>query len=270
MPMDDPSQEQIAALTSQIEELRREQAALRERCAQAEAARQAQTVFLGNLSHEIRSPLNSMLGFAEMMADGLYGPVTPEQEQRLARVLKNGHALVALLTQVLDLARMESGRIELAPIAIRLPVLLRTVAAALEPAARAKGLALRVEIDPGLETIRIDVDRARQLLGNLLDNAIRYTEQGAVTLRAAPHPTRAGFVRLAVADTGPGIPPAVAARLGAEFYQIDLTRRGPGGGAGLGLAISYRLAALLGGALSLDSREEAGTCVYVDLPVGNM
>lgn len=258
--MDSPTDSDLAALNELLDQTRRERD-------HALAASQAKTVFLGNLSHEIRSPLNSILGFAEMMADGLYGPISPEQKKRLERMLQNGQALLAFLNQVLDLARMESGRLQLAPIDISLPVLLRTIAADFEPPARAKALAFAVEINPGLGNIHTDVDRLRQILGNLLDNAVRYTAQGGITLRAAPHPTRAGFVRLTVADTGPGIAPATQAHVWEEFYQIDPTQRGRTGGAGLGLPISRKLTALLGGELSLSSAAGAGSSFHVDLPV---
>jgi signal transduction histidine kinase len=243
-------------------------AGLRQEREGAVAASQAKTVFLGNLSHEIRSPLNSILGFAEMMLDGLYGPISPEQKKRLERMQKNGQALLALLTQVMDLAQMESGRLQMAFIDISLPVLVRTIAAEVAPDAESKGLAFGVEIAPGLSSIYTDVDHVRQILGNLLHNAIRYTAQGSVTLRALPHPTRAGFVRLAVADTGPGIPAAAQARIWEEFYQIDPTQRGKTGGAGLGLPISRKLTELLGGQIALDSPEGGGSCFYVDLPLG--
>ncbi len=254
-----PIQALAAALNALVADLRAEKA-------QADAASRAKTEFLANLSHELRSPLNAILGFTEMLAEGYYGPVAPEQKNRLDRVMANGHSLLGLLNEVLDLTRIERGRVEIHPTPIDLPLLLRTVAAEHEAAVATKALALRLDVAPDLGSVDTDVDRLRQILGNLLANAVRFTEAGEVTLRGATHPARPDWVRLAVADTGIGIPAAAQAHVWEEFYQVNAAQRRTQGGAGLGLPICRKLTLLLGGEIAVESTEGAGTCFTVDLP----
>ena len=271
----DEVRELAEALNDMVARMRQERvnlaaakAALERATDQAEAASRAKTAFLANLSHELRSPLNSILGFTEMLASGIYGPISEEQQSRLARILANGHALLALLNEVLDLARIEAGKLQMQWIDIDLAVILRTVVASIEPEVKRKALDLQVEIEPDLGRVRTDVDRLRQILGNLLNNAIKFTSTGAITVSGRLHPERPDWVRLTVADTGMGIPADALARIWEEFYQVDPSRRRKGGGAGLGLPITRKLVELLGGTIAVESAEDAGTCFYVDLPCG--
>ncbi|HET7078165.1 MAG TPA: ATP-binding protein [Chloroflexia bacterium] len=266
--------ELVTALNDLLERVQQEQTALaaantalaQSRDA-AEAASLAKSTFLANMSHELRTPLNAMLGFTEMMVTGLYGPLTEEQQSRLTRVLVNGQNLLSLLNEVLDMARIEAGKVQLLAIEIEPGVLLRSIAGSIEPEIKRKALDLQVEVQPGLPVIRTDVDRLRQVLGNLVNNALQFTDTGAITLRAQSAPQWPQAVRFTVADTGIGIPATALPHIWDEFYQVGGGIRRPAGGAGLGLAISRKLTRLLGGQISVESEEHHGSRFHVDLPL---
>jgi signal transduction histidine kinase len=261
---------ELAALVEALNALRARERQERDALARArdaaEAANRAKSAFLANMSHELRTPLNAILGFTEMMAGGLYGPVSDEQRSRLLRIQANGQSLLGLLNEVLDLARIEAGKAQVVRNEVDLGPLLRTIAASLEPDVRRQALDLRVLVAPDLPRLRTDVDRLQQVLGNLLSNALKFTEQGEITLQAAHAPDRAGWVRITVADTGIGIPAAALDRVWEEFYQAPPAAGPRRAGAGLGLPISRRLAELLGGEIRVESQERAGSRFTVDLP----
>jgi len=261
---------EIAALVDALNALRvrerQEREALERARTAAEAANRAKSVFLANMSHELRTPLNAILGFSEMMAGGLYGPISEEQRSRLSRIQANGQTLLGLLNDVLDLARIEAGKAQLVRNEVDLGPLLRTVAASLEPDVRRKALDLRVQAPSTLPRLRTDVDRLQQVVRNLLSNAVKFTEQGQITVLAEPAPERVGWVRIIVADTGIGIPAGALDRIWDEFYQVNPARGPRRAGAGLGLPISRRLVELLGGEIRVESQERAGSRFTVDLP----
>ena len=232
----------------------------------AETANRAKSAFLANMSHELRTPLNAILGFSEMMAGGLYGPISEEQRSRLTRIQANGQTLLGLLNDVLDLARIEAGKAQLVRNEVDLGPLLRTVAASLEPDVRRKALDLRVQAPGALPHLRTDVDRLQQVVRNLLSNAVKFTEQGQITLTADRAPERVGWVRIIVADTGIGIPAEALDRIWDEFYQVNPAAGPRRAGAGLGLPISRRLVELLGGEIRVESQEQVGSRFTVDLP----
>ncbi|HVM98738.1 MAG TPA: ATP-binding protein [Caulobacteraceae bacterium] len=239
-------------------------AALRLRIAQqkAEAASLSKTEFLANMSHEIRTPLNGVVAVADMLSTaGL-----PERERKMAEIIRSsGQSLERLLSDVLDLARVEAGQLTIEAAPFHAGDLVRAVAALCRLRADEKGLALVTEIDPALERWFVgDVVRVRQILTNFTSNAVKFTSQGRVTLRGEA--VEGGRLRFSVSDTGVGFSPEVKARLFARFQQADgsITRRF--GGSGLGLAISRQLAVLMDGVVDCESAEGAGSRFWFEAP----
>ena len=227
--------------------------------AAAEAANVAKSRFLATMSHELRTPLNAIAGHVQLVELGIHGPVTAAQREALARVQRAGRHLVALVGDVLDFARIESGRTEYALADVPLAALVADLGPMIEPQLAAKGLAYAVDVPPAL-VARGDPDRVRQILLNLLSNAVKFTPAGgAVTLEATARADGggpAGAVCLRVRDTGPGLAREQQERVFEPFVQVDqgLTRAHTG--TGLGLAISRELARGMGG--ELRARAAAG------------
>ncbi len=231
----------------------------------AEAANQAKSEFLANMSHEIRTPLNGVMGVATALSRT---PLTEAQAEMVALIETSGQTLEAILADVLDLARVEAGRLELKAEPFDLGDCLRQAAALFQPAVEAKGLAFEIDIAPEAHGAFVgDVVRVRQILCNLLSNAVKFTARGQITLSVSGRPEGEGRSRLSltVADTGIGFSPEVKARLFERFEQADgsITRRY--GGTGLGLAISRALAEAMGGTLDAASTEGAGAAFTLDL-----
>ena len=218
--------------------------------------------FLAVMSHELRTPLNAVLGMAELLE------LTALDEQQLryvGYVRQGGSSLLALVNDVLDLASIEAGRLKLQPQPVALVPLLESVAAVHGTLAQTKGLAWALVLDPALPAqVQADALRLRQILDNLLANALKFTEQGAVHLEATAMP---GGVRLLVRDSGPGIPEDFLPHLFEAFRQADGSARRRYGGTGLGLAIVRRLARAMGGDVHAPSREGEGTTFTVELPL---
>ncbi len=229
---------------------------------EAVAASRAKGEFLSYMSHELRTPLAGILGYAELLCEDLEGT---EQQAFAEAIDASGRHLLALVNEVLDLARIESGRIELRLAPENLPALLELCVQGHAAAAAAKGLALRTELAPGLPG-RFACDRVRlvQVLNNLLHNAVKFTERGQVVLCAVAD---AEGVRLAVQDTGPGIPVADQARVFDRFAQSSHTGARGHEGTGLGLALASDLVALMGGRLTLDSSPGRGSIFAFHLPL---
>jgi GAF domain-containing protein len=227
-------------------------------------ASQHKSQFLANMSHELRTPLNAILGYAELLVDGIYG-VLPEKAQGvLERVQNNGKHLLALINDVLDLARIEAGQLNLTLEDYALPEVVRAVVAATEPLAAAKGLKFTATVQDGLPTAHGDARRVSQVLLNLVGNAIKFTDRGAIEITAA---AANGQFALEVRDTGPGIADADQERIFGEFQQIDNSSTRKQGGTGLGLAISKRMVEMQGGMISVDSALGQGSTFRVVLPV---
>jgi signal transduction histidine kinase len=216
------------------------------------------------MSHELRTPLNAILGYTEMMADGLYGDVGEKAQGVLERVQSNGRHLLGLINDVLDLSKIEAGQLVLAIEEYSVADMVATVTAATESLARAKNLKLGSAVSPGLPTGSGDARRLTQVLLNLVGNAIKFTDQGGVEIRAA----RAGDrFEIAVVDTGPGIAPADQARIFDEFQQLDSTSTRRKGGTGLGLSISRHIVELHGGRITVESEVGKGSTFRISLPV---
>ncbi|HEX3916422.1 MAG TPA: ATP-binding protein [Caulobacteraceae bacterium] len=230
--------------------------------AEAEAANQAKSAFLANMSHEIRTPLNGVLGMAQAMS---MDALSEAQRERLEVVRLSGEALLSVLNDVLDLSKIEAGKLALEIIDFDLGEVVRGACQALRTTAEAKGLAFEVDMGAAEGTYRGDPTRLRQIMLNLVSNALKFTESGAVTVRACCRDER---LRLMVSDTGEGIGPEVVSSLFAKFTQGDASTTRRFGGTGLGLAICRELAELMGGSIEVESRLGEGSTftVTVDAP----
>ncbi|MTW16646.1 HAMP domain-containing protein [Rhodoplanes serenus] len=245
-------------------DLARSMRALEERGRELSIANEHKSQFFANMSHELRTPLNAVLGYAELLADGLYGELPPKAVEVLERVQANGRHLLGLINDVLDLSKIEAGQLVLAHDTYAMRAVIEQVVASTESLARAKGLALTAEIADDLPLGHGDERRLTQVFLNIVGNAIKFTEQGAVVIRAGAVD---GTFVVTVQDTGPGIAPEDRARVFEEFHQVDNSTTRQKGGTGLGLAIARRLVALHGGDIRLTSELGAGSIFTVVLPV---
>ncbi|MBS0368935.1 MAG: PAS domain-containing protein [Proteobacteria bacterium] len=257
-------QELVEARTSQVEELNRQ---LERRSAQAEAANQAKSTFLATMSHEIRTPMNAIVGLTHILRKE---PASPRQHELLDRI---GHAaahLLEIINDILDLSKVEAGKLVIEQVGFRLDNLLASVSSQIGEKARTKDLDYGVDIDPLPETLHGDMTRLTQMLLNYLSNAIKFTERGHVRLTVRREEERDGQVllRFSVSDTGIGLTPAQQARLFNAFEQADGSTTRKYGGTGLGLAINRHLARLMGGETGVSSTAGAGSTFWFTVRLG--
>jgi signal transduction histidine kinase/CheY-like chemotaxis protein len=253
--------------------------------AAAEEANHYKTRFLANMSHELRTPLNAVINFAHFLADTEYGPVTEQQRMFQSRILYNGEHLLGLINDILDLSKIEAGKMELLCETADLRPLLHGVMSTAVGLTRDKGLALDLEVADDLPPVWIDPTRIRQVLLNLVSNAAKFTAQGGITVRvsaeclvlsselaessAATQNSKLrtqNFVTISVTDTGIGIPLEEQARVFEEFQQVQDGLSRAYQGTGLGLPISKRLVELHGGRMWLESTPGAGSTFYFTVP----
>ncbi|WP_052813081.1 PAS domain-containing hybrid sensor histidine kinase/response regulator [Desulfonatronum thioautotrophicum] len=260
------------ALRRGEQELRESNAELERARRAADAANQAKSRFVANMSHEIRTPMNAVLGFAQVLERD--PTLTPRQAGHVQTILRAGKHLLGLINDILDLARIESGKLPSLREVFVLRDLLEEVMVLFRGRCREKGLELALEEVAGLpRSVATDQGKLRQVLVNLLGNAVKFTESGGVILRVFPDPGQSledglPFLVFEVEDTGPGISEAHLAELFEPFYQTDEGVRH--GGTGLGLAISHAHARVLGGELIVTSQEGRGSTFRLSLPVGCM
>lgn len=250
---------ELESLRDDIWELKEEEAA-REK---AEAANEAKTRFLATVSHEMRTPLNGILGMAELISQpGL----SAEQISYVEAIQTSGKSLASLIDEILDFAKIEAGKIELLAEPFDVVALVEGVAEILAPRAQGKGLEIATSICPNLPHMLIgDAARLRQVLINLAGNAVKFTETGGVGVRAFL--TDAGLVRFEISDTGPGIPQELHGTVFEEFEQVDGSSSRRHDGSGLGLAISRRIVTSMGGHLNLDHSTPEGSVFAFELPL---
>jgi signal transduction histidine kinase len=250
-----------SVLAIQNARLFREIADKSEQLAQASAHK---SQFLANMSHELRTPLNAILGYAELLVDGIYGEVPTRALGVLERIQNNGKHLLALINDVLDLAKIEAGQLVLTLEDYAMPDVVQSVVSATEGLASTKGIKLSADVMPGLPPGHGDARRLSQVLLNLVGNAVKFTDEGEVAIGAMAE--NGNFV-LTVRDTGPGIAAADQDKIFGEFQQVDNSNTRKKGGTGLGLAISKRMVEMQGGTISVDSELGQGATFRVILPV---
>ncbi|MBI2378149.1 MAG: response regulator [Deltaproteobacteria bacterium] len=248
--------------TRALEQANRELAIAKE---QAERSSRFKSSFLANMSHELRTPLNSIIGFAELLYDGQVSPDMPEHHEFLGDILTSGRHLLQLINDVLDLSKVEAGRLEFHPERVSLGTLIGEVLAVLRTAASEKQIRIATEIDPSVAEVSIDPARLKQILYNYLSNALKFTPPGGrIELRARPEGTTA--FRVEVEDTGIGISEGDVHRLFAEFEQLDAGSAKKHAGTGLGLALTKRLAEAQGGSVGARSTLGVGSTFHAVLP----
>lgn len=236
--------------------------------AEAEQANTAKSQFLANMSHELRTPLNAIIGYTEIMLAGMAGPFTEKQTQLQGYVQENGHRLLALINDILDLARVEAGRMELvyAPSSPR--KVAGTVVENMQSLAIKKNISLTLVEDEGVpEVVMCDVKKTEQIIVNLVSNAVKFTSQGGVTVRLGTSDPSNWTIK--VIDTGMGMPADAATYIFEKFQQVDNTAKREHQGTGLGLAIVKGLIEAMGGMVVLDTELGKGTTFTVTLPRTN-
>jgi signal transduction histidine kinase/CheY-like chemotaxis protein len=226
----------------------------------ADVANRSKSQFLANMSHELRTPLNAIIGYSEMLRDDVTDPTA---QSDLSKIEASGKHLLSLINDVLDLSKIEAGRMELHHERFDVAEVCREMAATLAPLLEKNGNALEIDVSEDVGTLWSDVVRVRQVLLNLLSNAAKFTERGRITLRVRREPAGVTF---AVADTGIGIAPEALARLFQPFTQADGSTTRRFGGTGLGLALVRHFARLLGGEVTAESTPGEGSTFTLRLP----
>jgi signal transduction histidine kinase len=229
-----------------------------------EIANKHKSEFLANMSHELRTPLNAILGYTELIIDNIYGDVPEKIQEVLERVEKNGRHLLNLINDVLDLSKIEAGRLTLSLNEYSMQDIIQTVFTSVEALAAEKNLNLKVKIPGILETGKGDEQRIAQVILNLLGNAIKFTEQGKVDVAATV--SNESFL-VSVTDTGPGLSETDQKKIFEEFRQADGSSTRVKGGTGLGLSISKKIVEMHGGRIWVDSSLGKGSTFSFTLPI---
>jgi two-component system, NtrC family, sensor kinase len=256
-------QESYAGLEQKVELRTRE---VEEKSRQLELASQHKTQFLASMSHELRTPLNAIIGLTEMMVTNAARFGTEKAAEPLRRVHRAGTHLLGLINQVLDLSKIEAGKLELSPESVNLAPLIDEVIGTARQLAEQNKNRLVVESQENLGQVTVDPMRLRQILFNLLSNACKFTKQGDVTLRVRKVVDGGNWIEFAVTDTGIGMTPEQQAKLFEEFTQADASTARQYGGTGLGLAITRKLARMMGGDVTVTSEPGKGSVFTVRLP----
>jgi two-component system, NarL family, sensor histidine kinase BarA len=273
------SQMHIASVTESFRELCEKNERLEEAYERLKELDRLKSNFLATVSHELRTPLTSIMGYSEMLAEGVAGPLSPEQREFLDTIQVKSEHLLGLIISLLDLSKLESGTAQVRMGKIPIGGVLAEAVSTLAPAAKKKGLSIKAEVPDDLPLIFGDPDRLRQVFINLSENAIKFTPQGGsvrLVARATLEdpPDEAGLVLVAplrhavevrVIDTGVGVPEAERERIFDAFYQIDQSSTREHGGAGLGLAIVKRLVESHEGSIRVEANEPSGAVFVVTL-----
>ena len=253
------------SFNAMVESLSTSRAAIEEKVHELEQADHLKSEFLATVSHELRTPLNVIIGYTEMLADGVGGPLAPEQAQMIESIKRYSVLQRDLITNVLDFSRLSSGAVSMHVEPFTLGPLLEEVESMYREALRERPVQLIVRLAepaPPMETDRI---KLQEVVRNLVDNAVKFTEEGTVTVTVVPD-QQAGWVDISVADTGCGIPPNELGSIFEAFRQIGDSSTRQTGGVGLGLSIVHRLVAVLGGVVTAESRVGEGSTFRVRVP----
>lgn len=234
---------------------------------EAEAANRAKSLFLANMSHELRTPLNSIIGLSELTFEQAEEHEDRETAEIMQRVVNAGRHLLSLINDILDISRIESGRIELHTEVVHVQTLLDTIINSMQPLAKANGNRLLLEIAPDVDSVCVDVTRLRQVVLNLIGNAIKFTRNGEVKVKVSSQHEQ---LQIVVADTGIGMTPEQLQRIFEPFEQADRSIARRFGGSGLGLTISRQLLGLMEGHISVSSDIQSGSVFTVTLPIGDV
>lgn len=265
----DSANEELQAINEELIAANEELSAAMQEAARANAeleeATKAKSMFLANMSHELRTPLNSVIGFAGILQQGLAGPLNEEQRLQIGMIAESGRLLLGLIDDVLDLSKVEAGKTEVVARDFDAVALMYDVVETSRPLAMAKNLVLEAGTNADLCMLHSDSGRIRQILVNLIGNAVKFTERGSVTVRvdcADPE-----VITFSVTDTGRGISPRDLKRVFEAFTQVGDSAEAKAQGTGLGLTLSREYASLLGGELTAESEPGAGSTFRLTLPV---
>lgn len=231
--------------------------------AEAEEANSYKSRLVANVSHDLRTPLNAIIGYTQLLRDGTYGPVQEDQARALEGVGRNAGDLLKMVNNILDLAKVESGRMSVAPAPVEISLLIKEILSEIKPLSDQKGLSLQCRLPDALPIIESDAMKIKQILVNLLSNAIKFTDHGEITIIAKDREERKG-VEIGVRDTGVGIPAEALPKVFEVFYQVEGMDKPKG--SGLGLAIVKDLAHLLAGEIEVDSEYGKGSTFTLFLP----
>lgn len=254
-------EESYSRLEQKVQERTRD---LEEKTRELAIASEHKSQFFANMSHELRTPLNAVLGYSELLLDGLYGKMPNKAHEVLDRIQINGKHLLGLINDVLDISKIEAGQLTLTSEVYSMKILLQTVIASTGSLAQSKGLALTSSFPDDLPPGRGDERRLTQVLLNIVGNAIKFTDKGAVDIGVV---AQNGKFHVSVRDSGPGIAPEDQARIFEEFQQVDSSITRKKGGTGLGLSISKRILNMHGGDISVESTPGEGATFHIVLPV---
>jgi signal transduction histidine kinase/CheY-like chemotaxis protein/PAS domain-containing protein len=225
--------------------------------------------FLANMSHELRTPLNSIIGFSRVILKGIDGPVSEQQHQDLSAIYNSGQHLLGLINDILDLSKIEAGKMELSVEELNLSDTVNSVMSTSQGLVKDKPIKLKSEIEPGIPTVRADPMRIRQILLNLISNAAKFTDEGSITITAHTQTGPKGIqeIWVGITDTGSGISPEDQLKLFQAFSQVDASPTRKTGGSGLGLSICQQMIKLHGGNIGVNSTVGKGSTFYFTLPL---